>query len=97
MIDYSNKVMKLGITILELLSEALGLNPNLLKDIGCADGLQCVPILPSMPRTTFDFGQCQTHRQCIPHSRFTRPIEWPSSPPSKSMGKFFLGTTIFNV
>ena len=42
MIDYSNKVMKLGIPILELLSEALELNPNHLKDIGCADGLNSV-------------------------------------------------------
>ncbi|KAI4317998.1 hypothetical protein L6164_025814 [Bauhinia variegata] len=39
MIKYSNEVMRLGITLMELLSEALGLNPNYLNDIGCAVGL----------------------------------------------------------
>jgi isopenicillin N synthase-like dioxygenase len=39
MIDYSNAVIRLGLTIFELLSEALGLEPNHLKDMGCADGL----------------------------------------------------------
>ena len=39
MIDNSNKVMKLGLTISELLSEALGLKPNHLKDMGCVEGL----------------------------------------------------------
>ncbi|KAM4127308.1 hypothetical protein ACJW30_02G080200 [Castanea mollissima] len=39
MIDYSNKIMKLGLTISELLSEALGLKPNHLKDMGCVEGL----------------------------------------------------------
>ena len=39
MIKYSNQVMRLGISLFELLSEALGLNPNYLKDIGCAVGL----------------------------------------------------------
>ncbi|KAK7838729.1 1-aminocyclopropane-1-carboxylate oxidase like protein 1 [Quercus suber] len=38
-IDFSNKVMRLGVTLFELLSEALGLNPSHLKDIGCAEGL----------------------------------------------------------
>ncbi|XP_062167814.1 1-aminocyclopropane-1-carboxylate oxidase homolog 1-like isoform X2 [Alnus glutinosa] len=39
MIDYSNAVIRLGLTIFELLSEALGLEPNHLKDMGCAEGL----------------------------------------------------------
>ncbi|KAK9991859.1 hypothetical protein SO802_026844 [Lithocarpus litseifolius] len=38
-IDFSNKVMRLGVTLFELLSEALGLNPSHLKDIGFAEGL----------------------------------------------------------
>nr|POE68785.1 isoform 2 of 1-aminocyclopropane-1-carboxylate oxidase like 2 [Quercus suber] len=38
MIDYSKKVMKLGLTISELLSEALGLKPNHLKDMGGVEG-----------------------------------------------------------
>jgi isopenicillin N synthase-like dioxygenase len=37
--DYSNAVMRLGLTVFELLSEVLGLEPNHLKDMGCADGL----------------------------------------------------------
>lgn len=39
MIDYSNKVMVLAQRLFELLSEALGLDPNYLKDIHCAEGL----------------------------------------------------------
>ncbi|GAV61471.1 LOW QUALITY PROTEIN: 2OG-FeII_Oxy domain-containing protein/DIOX_N domain-containing protein [Cephalotus follicularis] len=38
-IKYMDEVMKLGIVIYELLSEALGLNPNYLKDMGCAEGI----------------------------------------------------------
>ncbi|XP_059650891.1 1-aminocyclopropane-1-carboxylate oxidase homolog 1-like [Cornus florida] len=37
MIDYSKQVMSLGHTVLELISEALGLNPNHLKDVDCAE------------------------------------------------------------
>ncbi|RVW71093.1 1-aminocyclopropane-1-carboxylate oxidase-like 1 [Vitis vinifera] len=37
--EYSEQVMKLGLTLFELLSEALGLNPNHLKDMECAEGL----------------------------------------------------------
>ncbi|KAK4727505.1 hypothetical protein R3W88_032422 [Solanum pinnatisectum] len=38
-IEYSNHVMKLGYTLLELFSEGLGLKPNHLKEMGCAEGL----------------------------------------------------------
>ncbi|KAA8527748.1 hypothetical protein F0562_035383 [Nyssa sinensis] len=37
--DYSKYVMKLGLTLFELLSEALGLHSNHLKDMYCAEGL----------------------------------------------------------
>uniref|UniRef100_A0A2N9GV20 Fe2OG dioxygenase domain-containing protein n=1 Tax=Fagus sylvatica TaxID=28930 RepID=A0A2N9GV20_FAGSY len=37
--EYSKHMMRLGCTLLELLSEALGLNPNHLKDMDCAEGL----------------------------------------------------------
>ena len=37
--EYSKHVMRLGLVLLELLSEALGLNPNHLKDMDCAEGL----------------------------------------------------------
>ncbi|XP_059650890.1 1-aminocyclopropane-1-carboxylate oxidase homolog 1-like [Cornus florida] len=39
MIDYSKQVMRLGHTVFELISEALGLNPNHLKDMDCAKQL----------------------------------------------------------
>lgn len=39
MMVYSEQVMKLGNMVLELFSEALGLHPNYLKEIGCAEGL----------------------------------------------------------
>ncbi|MED6185212.1 hypothetical protein PIB30_054814 [Stylosanthes scabra] len=38
-IKYADYVKKLGLVLFELLSEALGLNPNYLKDIDCAEGL----------------------------------------------------------
>ncbi|XP_056169917.1 1-aminocyclopropane-1-carboxylate oxidase homolog 1-like [Syzygium oleosum] len=48
--EYSNQLRRLGLTIFELLSEALGLNPKHLEDMGCADGLYFVghyyPICP---------------------------------------------------
>ena len=37
--DYTDKVMKLGHSLFELLSEALGLKPNHLKEMGCTEGL----------------------------------------------------------
>ncbi|KAH7843888.1 hypothetical protein Vadar_021814 [Vaccinium darrowii] len=39
LIEYSKHVMRLGLELFELLSEALGLNPNHLKDMDCAEGL----------------------------------------------------------
>ncbi|GAU18225.1 hypothetical protein TSUD_175660 [Trifolium subterraneum] len=38
-IEYSQKIMDLGFTIFELLSEALGLDPFYLKELNCAEGL----------------------------------------------------------
>lgn len=37
MITYNNLMWKTGDTLFELLSEALGLDPNYLKDIGCVE------------------------------------------------------------
>lgn len=39
MLEYTKQVMNLGYLLFELLSEALGLNPDYLKDIDCAKGL----------------------------------------------------------
>ncbi|KAF8029358.1 hypothetical protein BT93_E1910 [Corymbia citriodora subsp. variegata] len=48
--EYSNQLTKLGHTIFELISEALGLNPKHLEDMGCAEGLYFIghyyPICP---------------------------------------------------
>ncbi|XP_015887926.3 1-aminocyclopropane-1-carboxylate oxidase homolog 1-like [Ziziphus jujuba] len=38
-LDYSDKVMALGSTLFQLLSQVLGLTPNYLNDIGCSEGL----------------------------------------------------------
>ncbi|KAJ1399428.1 Oxoglutarate/iron-dependent dioxygenase [Sesbania bispinosa] len=39
LLEYGKHMMNLGTLLLELLSEALGLNSNHLKDMGCAEGL----------------------------------------------------------
>ena len=39
MIDYSDKVMRLGQSVMELISEALGLGPKYLEELGCGDGV----------------------------------------------------------
>ncbi|KAJ6323828.1 hypothetical protein OIU76_011179 [Salix suchowensis] len=50
LVDYAKRIMALGITLFGLLSEALGLEPNHLEDIGCAEGLyvlgHCYPACP---------------------------------------------------
>ncbi|XP_027350701.1 1-aminocyclopropane-1-carboxylate oxidase homolog 1-like [Abrus precatorius] len=38
-VEYSEKIMGLGCTIFELMSEALGLIPSCLKELSCAEGL----------------------------------------------------------
>ncbi|KAG5375620.1 hypothetical protein IGI04_040216 [Brassica rapa subsp. trilocularis] len=40
MLEYTKQVVSLGEFLFELLSEALGLNPNHLKDIDCSKGLR---------------------------------------------------------
>ncbi|KMS94625.1 hypothetical protein BVRB_016880, partial [Beta vulgaris subsp. vulgaris] len=39
LIEYSRQVMKVGNTLFELLSKALGLEANYLNEIGCSEGL----------------------------------------------------------
>ncbi|XP_061355358.1 1-aminocyclopropane-1-carboxylate oxidase homolog 1-like [Gastrolobium bilobum] len=50
MLEYTKQVMKLGSSMFELFSEALGLNSNHLNDMGCSEGLavigHCYPACP---------------------------------------------------
>ncbi|KAK7373638.1 hypothetical protein VNO80_07053 [Phaseolus coccineus] len=55
--EYSKKVMALGCTIFELLSEALGLKPSYLKDMNCAEGLFIQGhYYPPCPQPEFTLG-----------------------------------------
>ncbi|GKA17762.1 1-aminocyclopropane-1-carboxylate oxidase homolog 1-like protein [Tanacetum coccineum] len=54
---YSNQVLKLGGCVFELISEALGLNPNHLLDMGCAEGLVVLGhYYPSCPQPELAIG-----------------------------------------
>ncbi|KAK1391068.1 1-aminocyclopropane-1-carboxylate oxidase like 12 [Heracleum sosnowskyi] len=57
MTEYSSYVMKLGILLLELFSEALGLDKNYLKDMDCAKGLVLKgQYYPKCPEPDLAFG-----------------------------------------
>ncbi|KVH96370.1 Non-heme dioxygenase N-terminal domain-containing protein [Cynara cardunculus var. scolymus] len=55
--EYSDQIMKLGFTLLELLSEALGLKPDHLKSLGCGQGLFILGhYYPPCPEPELTFG-----------------------------------------
>ncbi|XP_071721391.1 1-aminocyclopropane-1-carboxylate oxidase homolog 1-like [Rutidosis leptorrhynchoides] len=55
--DYSSQMMKLGCCVFELISEALGLNPKHLYDMGCAEGLALLGhYYPSCPQPELTIG-----------------------------------------
>lgn len=62
MLDYSNAVMKLGLTVFRLMSAALGWTQAIWRKlVGCAGGLLVVPLLTSIPRSRFDIGVYQEY------------------------------------
>ncbi|CAK8560019.1 unnamed protein product [Lathyrus sativus] len=57
LLEYSKQVMKLGNVLFELLSEALGLNPNYLNDLKCNEGLAAIcHYYPSCPQPELTLG-----------------------------------------
>ncbi|XP_024032549.1 1-aminocyclopropane-1-carboxylate oxidase homolog 1-like, partial [Morus notabilis] len=57
LLEYSRQVRRVGILLFELLSEAIGLNPNHLNGIDCGEGLAILGhYYPACPQPELTFG-----------------------------------------
>lgn len=71
MTEYASYVMKLGIFLLELFSEVLGLERNRLKEMDCAKGLVLMGhYSPKCPEPDLTLGKLMSILQLISNDKF---------------------------